>query len=130
VPHLPEVSVLGVEVGRELCLAVEEERVVGGEQHAARDAVGVVHVVEGVGRHGVQRDDHVRVAILGAQLLQMARVVRVQGRVHAVDGPGEVVQPRRNLRTARSANCVRTCNATQTPITTSASILICEKNQT
>lgn len=111
--YLPERSILRIQVGCELRLVVQEERIVRRKHHPARDAIGVVHVVEGVGRHGVQWDCHTGVAVLGAHLLQMTSVVHVQRRVHAVAGAWEVVQARHDLRTARPAYRVRTCMTMQ-----------------
>lgn len=113
-PYLPELGVLGVEVGGEHGLAVGEEGVVRGEEHAARDAVGVEHVVEGVGRHRVQRHRVRGVAVRRAPLLQLHRVLEIQRRVDAISRCREVVQTRIDLCTARSPHGVRTC--THAPI--------------
>lgn len=87
--HLPEIPILRVQVGSELGLVVEEQGVVGSEHDASGDTVGVVHVVKRVGRHGVQRNRHIGVAVLGTHLLQMQGVIRVQRRVDAVRGARE-----------------------------------------
>lgn len=112
--YLPELSILGVQVGSEFGLVVEKQGVIRSEHHSARDAIRVVHVVEGVGRHGVQGDNHIRFAILGTHLLQMQGVIRIQRRVHAIRRAREVVEAGSDLRAARSADSMCTCIALHT----------------
>lgn len=107
--YLPELAVLGIQVGSEHGLSVGEDSIIGREEHAARDAVRVVHVIERVGRHRVKRHRVVGVAVLGTSCLQVQRVLEIQRRVDAVLRARKVVEPRHDLGTARLAHRVRPC---------------------